>query len=96
MILIKYKNLPTDREWYSYCKTMHNIISNAKNIKELIDGYFNGSDEKKAESILFINNKENAIYKQKFPILAKLKGGKPKKTRRKKNKKRRSSRRHKK
>jgi len=90
----KYEKLQTNSEWYSYCKTMRNIIFNAKNIKELIDGYFNGSDEKKAESIYFINNNKN--YKQQFPILAELKGGKPKKTRRHKNKKRRSSRRHKK
>jgi len=89
----KYKNLPTDSEWYSYCKTMRNIIFNAKNIKELIDGYFNGTPEKKAESINFIKNPENNNYKQQFPILGNFTGGKPKKSRRKKNKKRRSSRR---
>lgn len=92
----KYSKLPTDSEWYSYCKTMRNIIFNAKNIKELIDGYFNGTPEKKKESIKFIENPENNNYKQQFPILKTFKGGKPKKSRRKKNKKRRSSRRHKK
>ncbi len=91
----KYSELQTDDiQWHSYCKTMYNIIFNAKNIKELIDGYFKGTPEKKEESIEFINN--NSIYKERFPILAYFKGGKPKKTRCKKNKKRRSSRRHKK
>jgi hypothetical protein len=94
----KYEELPrsdsdNDKEWYSYCKKMRNIIFNAKNIKELIDGYFTGTPEKKTEAIDFIKNNDNAKYKKNFPILAELKGGNPKKTRRQKNKKRRSSRR---
>lgn len=89
----RYKALPTDNEWSGYCKIMHNFFINSKNIKELIDGYFNGTPEKKTEAINFIKNPENNNYKEKFPILAMLKGGKPKKSRRKKNKKRRSSRR---
>ena len=94
----KYEELPrsdsdNDKEWYSYCKKMRNIIFNAKNIKELIDGYFTGTPEKKAEAINFIENPENLNYKKNFPVLTNLKGGKPKKSRRRKNKKRRSSRR---
>jgi hypothetical protein len=89
----KFQNLPTDSEWYSYCKTMRNIIFNAKNIQEVIYGYFNGTPEKKAEAINFIENPENLKYTENFPVLTNLKGGKPKKSRRRKNKKRRSSRR---
>lgn len=88
--MIDYEKLVDDgSKEFEKCRKLKNTVSNAINIKNMVDGYFSDDETTKKNTIAYIE--KNEVYKKEFPILKHFKGGKARRTRRRKNKKRRSS-----